>query len=52
MHQNNVFLFFKKLFLISAHQNNPKTLKNINFTQKNKIKFLGTRVGLRSQMIP
>jgi hypothetical protein len=28
MHQNDVFfLFFKKLFLISAHQNNLKILK-------------------------
>jgi hypothetical protein len=27
IHQNNIFLFFKKLFLTSAHQNNLKTLK-------------------------
>jgi hypothetical protein len=27
MHQNDVFLFFKKLFFILAHQNNPKILK-------------------------
>jgi hypothetical protein len=26
MHQDNVF-FLKKLFLISVHQNDPKTLK-------------------------
>jgi hypothetical protein len=29
MHQNKFFIF-KKLFLISAHQNNPKILKYIN----------------------
>jgi hypothetical protein len=34
MHQNNIFLIFKKLFFIVAHQNDPKTLKNINFKQK------------------
>jgi hypothetical protein len=27
MHANNVFLFFKKLFLTSAHQNDPKHIK-------------------------
>jgi hypothetical protein len=30
MYQNNVFLFFLKLFLISVHQNDLKTPKNIN----------------------
>jgi hypothetical protein len=30
MHQNDVFLFFFKLFLKSAHQNDPKH-KKINF---------------------
>jgi len=29
MHQNNFFIF-EKLFLISAHQNDLKTQKNIN----------------------
>jgi hypothetical protein len=28
MHQNDVFLFFLKLFLRSAHQNDPKQKKN------------------------
>jgi hypothetical protein len=28
MHQNDVFSFFKKLFLRSAHQNDPKHKKN------------------------
>jgi hypothetical protein len=33
----NNFFIFKKLFLISAHQNNQKTLKKyINFFFKNK----------------
>jgi hypothetical protein len=37
MHQNNIFFYFLKLFLTSAHQNNMKTLKkNINLKQKNK----------------
>jgi hypothetical protein len=37
MHQNNIFYFiFKKLFLISVHQNDLKTLKNINL-KKNLI---------------
>jgi hypothetical protein len=26
-------IFLKKIFLITAHQNNIKTLKNINFKQ-------------------
>jgi hypothetical protein len=51
MHQNYFFLIFKKLFLISAHQNDSKILKNINFKQKNS-KFFGTRVGQRSQPVP
>jgi len=35
MHQNNIFYFiFKKLFLISVHQNDLKTLKNFNFLKK------------------
>jgi hypothetical protein len=28
------FLILKKSFFILAHQNDPKTLKNINFKQK------------------
>jgi len=39
MYQNNIFFIFKKLFLISAHQNNLKTPKNINLKQKNKKKI-------------
>jgi hypothetical protein len=31
MYQNDVFLFFKKLFLRSTHQNNPKHKKKIKF---------------------
>jgi hypothetical protein len=31
MHVNDVFLFFKKLFLTSAHQNDPKHTKYIKF---------------------
>jgi hypothetical protein len=31
MHANDVFLFFKKLFLISAHQNYLKHTKHIKF---------------------
>jgi hypothetical protein len=27
MHVNDVFLFFKKLFLTSPHQNDPKHIK-------------------------
>jgi hypothetical protein len=40
-HQKYIFLIFKKLFLISAHQNDQKTPKNINIKQKliNKIKI-------------
>jgi hypothetical protein len=30
MHQNDIFFIFLKLFLISAYQNDLKTLKNIN----------------------
>jgi hypothetical protein len=31
MHQNNIFFIFKKLFLRSAHQNDPKHTKKIKF---------------------
>ena len=31
MHVNDVFFIFKKLFLISAHQNNSKHIKHIKF---------------------
>jgi len=33
------FLFLKKLFLTSAHQNDLKTQKKNNLKQKNKIKI-------------
>jgi hypothetical protein len=36
MYQNNIFFIFKKLFFISTHQNDLKTIKNINLKQKNK----------------
>jgi hypothetical protein len=36
--QNNFFIF-KKLFLISTHQNNLITQKKTNFKQKKKINF-------------
>jgi len=47
MHQNNIFLFFKKNILTLAHQNN---LKKNNFKQK-QIKFLGTRFQPRFQTL-
>jgi hypothetical protein len=31
MHTNDVFLFLKKLFLTSAHQNDPKHTNYIKF---------------------
>jgi len=31
MHQNDIFFIFLKSFLRSAHQNNPKHIKKINF---------------------
>jgi hypothetical protein len=31
MHANDIFFIFKKLFLISAHQNNPKHTNYIKF---------------------
>jgi hypothetical protein len=31
MHANDIFFIFKKLFLISAHQNNPKHANHIKF---------------------
>jgi hypothetical protein len=34
MHQNEIFFIFKKLFFISAHQNDLKIKKNIYFKQK------------------
>jgi len=38
MYQNNIFFIFKKLFLISAHQNDLKILKKFNLKQIKKIK--------------
>jgi len=41
MHQNNIFFIFKKLFLISTHQNDLKTPKIYQFeANKNKNKNL------------
>jgi len=37
IHQNNIYIFLN-LFLISANQNNPKTLKN-NLKKKNNFQF-------------
>ena len=31
IHANDVFLFFKKLFLTSAHQNDPKSTNHTQF---------------------
>ena len=31
MHINNIFFIFKKLFLILAHQNDPKHINYIKF---------------------
>jgi hypothetical protein len=31
IHANNIFLFFKKLFLTSAHQNDPKGTNRTQF---------------------
>jgi len=36
----NFFFIFKKLFLTSAHQNDLKTLKNINLKLKKNKKIL------------
>jgi hypothetical protein len=33
MHQNNIFFIFKKIFLRSTYQNDPKHTKKINFFQ-------------------
>jgi len=38
MHQNNIFFILKKLFLISAHQDDLKTQKIYQFDTKKKIK--------------
>jgi hypothetical protein len=52
MHQDDIFFIFKKLFLISAYQNNPKTIKNIKFKQKKNSNILETWVGPRFQTGP
>jgi hypothetical protein len=31
MHANNIFIIFKKSFLISAHQNDPKATNRTQF---------------------
>jgi len=46
MHANDFFL--KKLFLTSAHQNDPKDTKHIKFQQNFFLNFLGTRFAPRS----
>jgi len=38
IYQNNIFFILKKLFLILVHQNDLKTLKNINLKQRKKLK--------------
>jgi len=44
MHANDVFLFFLKLFLTSAHQNNPKHIKLYQKTIKNFFEFFKNAV--------
>jgi hypothetical protein len=45
MHQNDIFIIFLKLFLRSAHQNDLKHTKKINFFKKiKKIEFLWNAV--------
>ena len=41
IYQNNIFLFLKKLFLISVHQNDMKILKKL---KQKKFKFLKNMV--------
>jgi hypothetical protein len=48
MHQNKVFLFFLKLFLILVYQNDLKILKKIILNKKN----LKTRFASRFQTQP
>jgi hypothetical protein len=43
IHQNDIFLFFKKLFLRSAHQNDRKHIKKLIFNKK-KLIFLKNTV--------
>jgi len=50
IYQNNIYFIFKKLFLISAHQNDLKTHKN-KFSKKIFSKFEGTRFAPRSQTL-
>jgi hypothetical protein len=40
IYQNNIFFIFKKLFLISTHQNDLKTQNIYQFEAKKKIKKL------------
>ena len=44
IYQNDIFLFFKKLFLKSTHQNDPKYIK--------KLIFYGTRFTPRFRTVP
>jgi hypothetical protein len=48
IYQNNVFYIFKKSFLKSAHQNDPKH-KKINFLQ-NKFKFFKMQINTKSKI--
>jgi hypothetical protein len=48
MHQNNIFLFLKKLFLTLAYnQNDLKIPTNINLKLKNKKKFYFFKIPLK-----
>jgi hypothetical protein len=38
MHQNNFYFIFKKLFLKSVYQNDPKHIKKLNFLKINFLK--------------
>jgi hypothetical protein len=51
LHQNDVFFIFKKLFLRSAHKNEPKHANFFFIFSKTKLNFLKTQVGLRFQML-
>ena len=51
MYQNDIFFIFLKLFLRSAHQNNPKYTKKIIFNKKNNLNFYRIKFAPRFQTI-
>jgi hypothetical protein len=52
MHQNDIFFIFKKLFLRSGHQNDPKNTKKLIFSKKKLILEEHIKINIHEIVIP